>query len=539
VIRPLTVLLVLLVCGCRCGEPAALYEGQLKSPERAVRRRAVFALQTLPAPRGAIALRRQLQREADPGIRAAVLHALGTIAPAGAVDLLLQELDRPAGQRVAALEALAIAAKRIGPDVTPRLHATLRRVLRRDAVPLQRLAAMVLARAHGCAPLCTPERLLPGAPRGEAHSARMGGTDEARLVPLLRRCGTSPDDGLRRWATAALAPCGDLEWLAGRMSDARFEVRVAAARALGAAGPAGARRLARELQQQWREVSANHFRLTGSALHPVLVSLELLRRHAALPEVARVGREVLDLSDATDAAVTYGEKEAQAVDLVHCAAAQLVDLAQGRLQHTPGCGTAHSKRVTPAMHVAFEAEVVTALSHAPTGVLHSALQSSRHPRAPVQAAPSKPVPSKPVPGVKPPRRLKVVTRRGVFHVVLTRPGPVLPCGAATYGASRMPAYFVRGLGAMVVRRVVAGQRVELGPLEGRIAGPTAPCERGPTPAEEGSVGLLQDGGLQVMLERQPWLDGRFTPVGRVEPDELELLRSLQPGDPITGIYPLW
>jgi cyclophilin family peptidyl-prolyl cis-trans isomerase len=90
----------------------------------------------------------------------------------------------------------------------------------------------------------------------------------------------------------------------------------------------------------------------------MLFGLRALRASAKLATVQRFARNILDLSDASSATVRYSPVEAHSVDLVHCAAAQLLDLSIGRAEHTAICGTARAADVTRAMRLGFSAEII-------------------------------------------------------------------------------------------------------------------------------------------------------------------------------------
>ena len=653
--------------GAASGEVLDHLTPKMSDGAPSVRRQAIFGarLLVLDTPielgRAALALklegelRRRLEQERDDGVRREILRSLGWTAAVGsepALHALARQLE--GAQVDAALEALVVWGGRGQRLAGTGLAQGLARALTSRRIERRRLAAMAVAQA--------------------------GGTDDAELTRRLLKCGEAQDASLRRWTTEAVGrgakAARQLDWLVQRLRDHEPVVQVAAIRALGMVGREGARRVARELGPIWRSVSANHFRLTGPQIRPVLVALVALRRFSDMPEVAEVAREVLELADATDATVSYGAKEAQAVDLVHCTAAQLVDQVEGRLEHTPGCGTAGSKRLTPAMRRVFEVEVSASLGREPTWTLEQLDRALRHEDARVRAAAAgalgragvarsagrahekgaasgEPLPS-PVQA-----RLDALLRRGLQDpravVVAAAAGAVeRQASRLTGGREHLTALVVQrlagesGAGCRLARALVAlrpskadalpalstlargsvtGVRqcalaaaARLGAQDGRAARPEMarlfappppsgaklprrakvvtsrgvfhlrllvdeapgvlahlvhlaqqkrwgrlevgeasghrlelrsgaedrpiPCEPTAAPFVAGTVGLSLPAGrdtgggdLFIVLDRQPWLDGRFTRVATVEPEGMELLRRLQPGDEIRGIYP--
>ena len=348
--------------GVTSGEVLDQLERRLSDRSAAVRRSAVFALRLLvldtPTALGQRALARRvaprllarLAREQDRGCRQELLRSLGWVTPTSGhapehgralARALTGALKRPAERR-AALDALAVhGAVRLTPALGEALVGAM------SSVPLadRALVAMVVAKA--------------------------GGTRNKTLLRALRRAGESRDPSLARWATRAVSRSGaspdTIDWLALRFGDHRPEVQIAAAEGLAGAGADSRERLARLLLLSWRSVSANHFRLTGPQLQPVLRSLDLLAGGSCGPDTRATARQLLELTDATDSAVSYGKKEALAVDLVHCAAARLADLCSGELTFTPRCGTVGAEWMTRDMRRAVVARTVVGLGLAGKG----------------------------------------------------------------------------------------------------------------------------------------------------------------------------
>jgi len=615
----------------------ALLERRLADPAAGVRRVAALALQlaVTAQPEGAErrrlgsratrAIANALRTSRDRGGRGALLRALGAVAPAGAgAGRILARAAHEPDLRRAALEALATLGQRDALETTGADAAAVR-------------AGLI----HG---LGTPDAALAALAAAEAPAI----VDDPLLRALLEAGGReSASPTLLRRVTRAVArsrAAEQLDWLVERSRSHDRSIQAEAIRGMVAAGPDGAKRLARRLKRMWRSVSADHYRLTGAPLQPVLLGLELLQPHAARPGVSELAQELLELADATDAAVSYGEKEAHAVDLVHCGAARLVDLAAGELRSTPGCGSARSPRVTAAMREGFVLDVALRLGKeqalerlsrdlqareagvrlaaarglarlpgkAPVGLLRPAL-TDPDPRVAAAAARSvarlgtggaELVPAlgrrlgnldarrwpgeacelaRALTGLAPRPRASALLRplldvpvSGVRRCVrvalpgLGGPGERWPTGVTRERRPQLPrrAKVVTTRGVFFLRLMVdeapgavsrlleqgryRGARVRVGASSGRVelelergAKPPLPLPSELTgqPFDAGAVGILEPAGrdsgggdLFVLLEREPWRDGRFTLVGRVEPPGMKVLWRLQPGDQVSGIY---
>jgi cyclophilin family peptidyl-prolyl cis-trans isomerase len=168
----------------------------------------------------------------------------------------------------------------------------------------------------------------------------------ARLKTIVE---SSSDSNARVWALESLAAAkmsSALEdWLLGRLFDPDYRVRVAAAQRLASASLWGAMRLGVAARKMWKEVAANHFRLTGKRVHAVLASLEALEAHARVPMIRQVATDLLEASDGSGATVNYSPEEALSIDRVHCAAARLYDLGYGRIERSAICGTARAPQL--------------------------------------------------------------------------------------------------------------------------------------------------------------------------------------------------
>ncbi len=176
----------------------------------------------------------------------------------------------------------------------------------------------------------------------------------------------------RAWAIRAIgrAKLDDhprlVDWLASaRMRDPDVGPQVEAIRALAGGGQRAVVKLCGALDELWRSIGQSHFRLTGRRLRAMLVALEVLEPHARLATVKRLARSMLELSDASDAAVRYSPVEAHSVDLVHCAAARLADLGLGRPEHSATCGTARAAAVTAPMRRAWVASLIGKMNRPP------------------------------------------------------------------------------------------------------------------------------------------------------------------------------
>ncbi|MCB9558242.1 MAG: peptidylprolyl isomerase [Deltaproteobacteria bacterium] len=160
------------------------------------------------------------------------------------------------------------------------------------------------------------------------------------------------------WAVRALGGAIDPIWFYRRLTSATPRLRVALIDALAHSEQRGGLLLARALPDLWRGVAANHHRLVGPELHAVLAAVEALGDLATKPTVIALARQLLELSDGGKSVVKYREDEAHSVDLVHCAAAALIDRGLRRVQHSAYCGTSRSTLLTVPMRRAFVARLI-------------------------------------------------------------------------------------------------------------------------------------------------------------------------------------
>jgi HEAT repeat protein len=181
-----------------------LYErsmDDLAAPDARVRARAVRALEALGARAAAPLLAAALGREADEGVKAAILGALGRFQEPFAAELCTRALEdaRPA-VRVAALEALArVAAGEAEPRVTQALS---------DPSPLvRRRAALLLGFTGGDRAEAALAVALGDPDRGVARAAAaaLSGRPTARAQGALARALEHPQESVRRAAAASLS----------------------------------------------------------------------------------------------------------------------------------------------------------------------------------------------------------------------------------------------------------------------------------------------------------------------------------------------
>ncbi|MFH1129884.1 MAG: HEAT repeat domain-containing protein [Pseudomonadota bacterium] len=214
-------------------------------------------------------------------------------------------------------------------------------------------------------------------------------TNNPKIVEALKNTIEDPNAETRLWATQALGRCPPskhLEWLLARMDDYDPRVQIAAAQVLGLGDARVAVRLTQKIKQLWERVSASYFRLTGPNLHSVLVGLRALWPNASVPTVQQFAQDILDLSDATDATVKYGRQEAHSVDLIHCAAAQLLDLGLGRPEYTPTCGTMQSEDLTVYARRVLVARLIGRMARSPKWKMVSLRRYLHDPLARVRVA---------------------------------------------------------------------------------------------------------------------------------------------------------
>ena len=189
----------------------------------------------------------------EPAVRAQAATALGAFGPvaAGAGDSLVRmQEDADAGVRAAALRALG--ATRVEGDPSRAALAFADRALRLDADPRVREAAFEALRSldprdEALAPAAV--RALREEERGEFRRAAIQVLAERLFRPerveAVRRALADPDPLVRSTAAGALpravpTPARVVEDLAPLLRDPQSVVRAAAAQALGAMGPRSA-----------------------------------------------------------------------------------------------------------------------------------------------------------------------------------------------------------------------------------------------------------------------------------------------------------
>lgn len=492
-----------------------------------VRRQSVFALgllvQKARHPLGTLRLEpvllARLRKETDVPTKRRILHLLGaTWGWEMAATIARHAGDEKTAE--AALEGLVLLAQR--GQLQESSLPVLLSGLTSPRPPQRLLAAMALAFAP-----------LPPADKTLARQL------EAEIKTAVR----DADVQVAQWATRALGKLGQrsagndalMAALMAALMDHRPRVQVEAARALGAMGSRGVLRLTRGLAKLWRSTSANHFRLTGPQLHPILVGLGALEARSGAASVRRLARDMLELSDATDAAVTYHPKEAHAVDLVHCACARLWDLGAGRVDKTRSCGTAGSDRLTRAMRKAMVVRLLEDLRS----------RGGRSPgRTPGQPAEQSPAPSSyPPPGeddagtrspasTEPlPTTARIVTHRGVIDLRLLSERAPMAVARFADGARKGQIRSCRFM------QVSPFDRVQTGDLAGEMQR-ISPDEISFVPVVRGSVGVEVDAAgsrLFISLGRKPQHDGRRLQIGLITAG-IEVAERLQPGDPILDVH---
>lgn len=340
----------------------------LAAHDTTLRRRAVLRLHARlagsaalkPADRACLAvlLRRSLRAAAEPRLIVALLGALGWAGDRSDLPRLAPWLGHGTPTAAAALAALAVLADRGQLDQAS--TRVLLGPLRRPEAALRRAAAWALTRlwraapARGVASLgphparawrSATERLHAASDPGAHRSRSPKGPWPASLATTLADCAIRDSDPqARALCLRALAPTLNeraLRWLLRRVDDPSVWVQVEAVRALGEWGAAGVPRLVTAVGELWRRASHNRQRLGGVELHPILVGLDALMPHAALAGTRQLADELLELADAIRSSVSYAPAEARSMDLVHCRAAQLHDLAAAAIERTPTCGTAY------------------------------------------------------------------------------------------------------------------------------------------------------------------------------------------------------
>lgn len=364
----------------------------LAARDSSIRRRAVLRLHArlagsaalAPADRGCLAvlLRRCLRTEDQQPIMVALLGALGWAGDRSDLSRLAPWLGGPSARAVAALTALAVLADRGQLDQAS--ASILLGPLRRPEAALRRGAAWVLTRlwrasadcdvaSHrarlACAWRSATERLHAASHPGAHRSRSPRDLWPAPLAATLADCAIRDSDPqARALCLRALAPTLNeraLRWLLRRIDDPSVWVQVEAVRALGAWGAAGVPRLVTAVGELWRRASHNRQRLAGVELHPILVGLDALMPHAALAGTRQLADELLELADAIRSSVSYAPAEARSMDLVHCRAAQLHDLAAGAIDRTPTCGTAYDPHLDAGWRRRLVIRTIAALDRDP------------------------------------------------------------------------------------------------------------------------------------------------------------------------------
>jgi len=310
-----------------------LYErsmDDLAAPDARTRARAVRALEALGARAAAPLLAAALGREADEGVKAAILTALGRFQEPFAADLCARALDdaRPA-VRVAALEALSSLATS---EAEPRLTRALG-----DPSPLvRRRAALLLGFAGGDRAEAALSVALGDPDRGVARAAAaaLSGRPTPRAQGALARALEHPHRSVRQAAATSLS-------------------RVAG-EPVSADGPAPALRAAA------RRVAAKLAAMDGVALRTAVLSGAADAPAASPPPAERAGAPGRPAAAIAPAAVRAAQAAA--------APAQRVAVA---VREPP----AQRPSVPSALEAAVVAEVRTALRGASAQDLSAALQA--------------------------------------------------------------------------------------------------------------------------------------------------------------------
>lgn len=281
------------------------------------------------------ALRRALAQERSPSVRRTLLMSLGWLGEPSDANLISGYLKKAP---TAALLGLGLVAARgesfgrrakrfLAKKPNPRFEYILP-FLRGSDAHKRRLAAWVLSRLkHGSR--------LSAAVRTALRQAVVTGSDPSMRVRALEALG--PPRTLR-----------SIRWFSKRLVDLDPRVRSEAARALSRGSRAAAVRLARDLVRLWQQIASNQGRLAGPEVGPILVGLRGLERHARIPTVQHAAGRLLELSDASDAAVPYKYLEQHSIDLVNCAAARIWDLGERLPERTPTCGSARAPQLSIA-----------------------------------------------------------------------------------------------------------------------------------------------------------------------------------------------
>ena len=307
---------------------------RLSDPVSSVRHQAAVSLRLLARFRSelqrrtATAVSRQMEKETDPAVRTQLLLSLGWVGTAADVGLLTK-----APITVGSIMAWGHLARRLLTSertlLLASLQARLVAYLGARAAPGQRQAAAWALTQFS--PVALPEALINAAMQLDHH-----GEETQTRIFAIRALGAS-----------ATRP-QHFAWLKRQLLHPDPALQIAAARALVKHGARAAVRLAHVTASRWREIAANHYRLTGFPLHSVLVALGELERFASVPTVRRFAGQVLEAADGGPSVVRYKALESHSIDLVHCAAARLLDIGVGRPEHTPTCGTTRSAALSTA-----------------------------------------------------------------------------------------------------------------------------------------------------------------------------------------------
>jgi cyclophilin family peptidyl-prolyl cis-trans isomerase/HEAT repeat protein len=312
----------------------------LGDAEAKVRRSVSFALRLLVLEdglgltrrrRALDALRRRLTLERDEAVRRELLTTLGWTG--GAAERPLLERAFHGAQGPAAVSAWGVLAAR--GHIHRGASAALAPLLKSKDRRLRRLAAWAAA--------VTPPTRQP-----------------STLLGALRALGRDPDPMIRANATRAVAssPTGHTDWLLARYRDAAMPVQLAAARGLARGSLRAGVKLTAEIKQLWRRVGGNHYRLTGPRVYAVIAGLQALESRASVATLRQLADDMLELADASDAAVRYAPLQALSVDRVHCAAARLYDFGSRRIERSASCGTARAPQLDALWRRRFVVSVI-------------------------------------------------------------------------------------------------------------------------------------------------------------------------------------
>ncbi len=295
-----------------------------------VRRTTVFALRLLvldglPPKENVhkilVALRKRLHVERDGSVRGELLTTLGWIGDRD--DRPLAEAAFASPQALQGIKAWGLLG--LHGHLTRGASASLKPLLHSKDPRLRRRATWAISVAAGAD---LPTSIL-------TDLLRLGAEDKDT---------TTRANAVRIIATST-SPQTYAAWLLARYNDMKMPVQMAAARGLGRGTIWGKVKLAAAIKRLWNLIGANHFRLTGPRLHAVFAGLRALEDRASVATLRQLAADMLELSDASDAAVHYLPLQALSIDHVNCAAARLWDLGVKRLDRSPTCGTAHAPQL--------------------------------------------------------------------------------------------------------------------------------------------------------------------------------------------------